>query len=119
MTYSLDFRKKVLSIKAKESLSFARVSKRFGLSINTVFLWSKNIIPQANRNKQASKIDMSALKQDVEEFPDAYLYERAHRLRVSKNGIWWALKRLKVTYKKNTQSSQSMSRRTTYLPNQD
>ncbi|WP_316359079.1 hypothetical protein [Candidatus Neptunichlamydia sp. REUL1] len=41
MTYSLDFRKKVLSIRSKEKLSFAQVARRFGVSVNSVFLWSK------------------------------------------------------------------------------
>ena len=49
MTYSIDFRKKVLSMKKKERLSFDQISKRLG---------------------------------------------------VSKSAIWYALKRLQVTYKK-------------------
>ena len=41
MTYSLDFRKKVLDIRSKEKLSFAKVARGFGVSVNSVFLWSK------------------------------------------------------------------------------
>lgn len=43
---------------------------------------------------------MAALKKHVEEYPDAYQYERAAVLGVSASGIWSALKRLGVTYKK-------------------
>ena len=43
---------------------------------------------------------MAALKKDVENDPEAYLHERANRLKVSPSGIFYALKRLKITYKK-------------------
>lgn len=43
---------------------------------------------------------MEALKQDVELYPDAYHYERANRFKVSSKGIFEALKRLGVSYKK-------------------
>ena len=107
MTYSIDFRNKVLSIRREEKLSFAKVSKRFGVGVNSVVRWSKDLYPKARRNKAATKIDMNLLKQDIELYPDSYQYERAERLGVSKTGIWWALKRLKVTYKKNLKSSKS------------
>ncbi len=45
MTYSIDFRKKVLAIKAKEKMSFESVSKGFGVRKNTVFVWTKKISP--------------------------------------------------------------------------
>ncbi len=46
MTYSIDFRKKILSIQDKESLSFAQVAKRFVISKNIVFLWTKDMYPK-------------------------------------------------------------------------
>lgn len=103
MSYSIDFRRKVLEVKGKEELSLAKVSKRFGVAVNTVFLWSKKIEAITKRNKPAIKIDREALKRDVEEYPDAYQYERADRLHVSKAAIWYALRRLNVTYKKSLQ----------------
>lgn len=62
MTYSVHFRKKVLSIKAQEGLSLASVSKKFNLSKNTVFLWTKNLFPKTNRDKPVTKIDMEDIK---------------------------------------------------------
>ena len=50
MTYSIDFRKKVLAIKEKEKMSFESISKRFGVGKNTVFVWTKKISPLKNRN---------------------------------------------------------------------
>lgn len=115
MTYSSDFRRKVLTIKEKERLSFGEVSKRFGIAVNTVFLWSKRLEAKETRNKPATKIDMEALKHDIEAYPDAYHHERAARLGVSKNGIWHALRRLKVTYKKKPEASSGQPRRSLCL----
>jgi transposase len=121
MTYSIDFRKKVLEIKRKENLSIRKTSSRFGICNATIVKWIKDITIKTSRNKQATKINMEALSEDVKRYPDSYMYERAKRLGVSKNGIWHALKRLNVTYKKNSKSSQKNRRRQIYLPreNQD
>ena len=112
MTYSRDFREKVLLIKEKESLSFAKIAKRFEIGIASVVRWAKNIESKKTRYKPATKIDMEALKKDIEAYPDAYQYERAKRLNVSRMGIAHALKRLGVSYKKNPQSSPSNLRKT-------
>ena len=91
MTYSLDFRKKVLSIRSKERLSFVQISKRFGVSVNSVFLWSKKLEPKRTKNRPAIKIDREALIEDITKYPDAYNYERAHRFNVSPSGIRCAI----------------------------
>lgn len=101
MTYSLDFRKKVLAIRAKEGLSFVEAAKRFGVSVNSIFLWSKRLEPKRTKNRPAIKIDYEALRRDIEEHPDSYNYERASRFNVSTSGIVWAMKKLGITYKKN------------------
>ena len=105
MTYSLDFRQKVFEIKEEENLTFDQTSKRFHVSIRSLFSWSKNIEPKKTRNKPSTKIDMNKLKEDVKKFPDDFQYERAERLGVSPNGILYALRRLNVSYKKNSVSS--------------
>jgi transposase len=112
MTYSVDFRKKVLEIKAEAGLSCEEVSKRFKIGIMRVVRWGKRIEPKRTRNKPAVKINMEALKEDVREYPDAYQYERAARFGVSQKGIANALRRLGVSYKKNSESSQGGSRKT-------
>ena len=111
MTYSIDFRKKVLEVREKENLSMIEVAKRFDIGVTSVMRWSKKIDPKPMRERPAIKLDMEGLKQDVEHYPDAYLYERARRLNVSRNAIWFGLKRLKITYKKNPSASQSGSRK--------
>ena len=115
MTYSIDFRKKVLKIKDKSGLSFTEVAKRFDISKATVFRWSKKIEPQKTRNKKAVKIDMEALKQDIKLYPDSYCYERAVRLGASTTGIRDAQYRLGVTYKKNSETSENGLRKKVYI----
>jgi len=105
MGYSLDFRKQVFKIKERENLSFQEASDRFGINIRTLFRWQKNIEPKLTRDKEATKLDMEALVEDVEKYPDAYQYERAERFGVSKSCIHYALKRLKISCKKNSCSS--------------
>ena len=106
MSYSLDFRKQVFKIKEQEKLTDQAVCKRFGISTRTFFRWKQNLIPVGKRNKPATKIDMEALKKHVEKFPDAYQYERAAFFGVSPNCILYALRRLNISAKKNTDSSQ-------------
>ncbi|HCU06153.1 MAG TPA: transposase [Holosporales bacterium] len=72
MTYSLDLRRKIFSIKADQNLTFLEISQLFNISMATLFRWSKKIEPHATRHKPATKIDMDALKQDIEKYPDAY-----------------------------------------------
>lgn len=115
MTYSIDFRKKVLKLKAEENLSYEAAAERFKIGKTTLVRWHTKLEPQLTRNKPATKINMEALKQDVEKYPDAYQYERANRLGVSQKGIFEALKRLGVTYKKNSKASKSGSRKTIYV----
>ena len=87
MRYSVQFRKKVLSVKEQEGLSFTSISKKFHIGRNTVFSWTKKLQPQKHRDKKAIKIDPDKLTQDVIEYSDAYQYERAERLGVSRSGI--------------------------------
>ena len=107
MTYSIDFRKKALEVKAKDKLSFAATAQRFGISKAALFRWSKKIEPAKGRNRKSTKINMKALQLDIEQYPDSYIYERAKRFGASYSGIRDAMKKLGVTYKKNPKSSES------------
>ncbi|WP_440864717.1 IS630 transposase-related protein [Symbiopectobacterium purcellii] len=53
----------------------------------------------------------SELIKDVEQYPDAYQKERAERFGVCQKAIWQALKKLGLTYKKNSTSSESRRKR--------
>ena len=116
MTYSSDFRRKVLSIREEEGLTIAEVASRFHVGVASVVRWLKNPDPKRTRNKPATKIDMNKLRQDIEDYPDAYQRERAVRLGVSEKGIGHAMRRLGVSYKKNAAPSTSLRRKTAHLP---
>jgi len=109
MSYSLDFRIQLFKIQEKEGLSFEQTSKRFGVPIRTLFRWKNRLEPFITRNKPATKLDMEALKKHVQEYPDAYQYERAAVFGVSQGCIFFALKRLNISHKKNAIPSQSKS----------
>ena len=119
MTHSIDFRRKVLSVREKEGLTIAEVAERFCIGIASVVRWLNRVEPHRTRYKPATKIDRIALARDVSEYPDAYQSERAIRLGVSEKGIGHALRRMTITYKKNTASPKSERRRTAYLPAED
>ena len=118
MSYSLDFRRKVLLVREQEGLSIAQVAKRFGVGVSSVVRWLKDIHPKPAKTRKR-KIDLEALAQDVRDYPDDFQYERAQRFGVTQKAIWGALKKLRVTYKKNAQTSQSGRRRTACLPGSD
>ncbi|GFN47182.1 transposase [Candidatus Regiella insecticola] len=107
MTYPLKFRQHVLAIKEKEKLTYAKTASLFGVGMASLMRWNRRITPCTTHNKPATKIDMEALAQDVATYPDDYQYERAQRFGVSAQGIRHALKRLRVSRKKNTSASQS------------
>jgi transposase len=106
MTYPLKFRLQVLKVREREGLTFEATALRFGVGIASVMRWAKKVEPQTTRNKPATKIDMEALARDVEEYPDAYQSERAVRFGVSTRGICAALKRLRISRKKNSAPSE-------------
>lgn len=115
MHYEVSFRKQVLRVLEEEGLSIRSVAKRFGISPNTVYLWKKRI-SRKPRKVKAYKIDMDKLKEDIVSHPDAYNYERAKRLGVSISCIYYALKRLGVSYKKNPEAPEGMRQKTAHLP---
>ncbi len=101
MAYSLDFRQQVFKVKQKEQLTFQETSDRFGIPLRTLFRWHDRIEPKTKRNKPSTKIDMEALGKDVEQNPDLFQYERAKKFGVGQSTIYYALKRLNISYKKN------------------
>ncbi len=102
MTYSTDFRRKVLEIRERDDLSFEKAAARFGVGKSGVSRWAERPGPFRNRNKPAAKIDMELPGL----YPDAYQYERAGRFGCSRRGIGEALKRLKISRKKNSSASE-------------
>ena len=82
-----------------ESLTILATAKRFKIDWKTVKSWMQSIKRKSHSNR-FRKLSLEALRKDVEEYPDAYQYERAKRLGVKQNTICDGLKKLKISYKK-------------------
>jgi|AACY02.10.fsa_nt_gi Transposase. len=116
--YPLSIRKKILAIKEKEQLTYAVVGKRFAIHPRTIQRWQQRLEPKTTRDKPATKIDMEALRRDVEQYPDHYQWERAERFHVHPWSIGVALRRLGITYKKNPAAPAGRRSGTYLLPDQ-
>lgn len=101
MTYSLDFRRHVLSVRERECLTIQETSARFSVGVASIVRWLKNPEPKAAREGRPRKINLDLLAQDLRERPDDYQYERAARFGVTPKAIWMALKKLDMTHKKS------------------
>lgn len=119
MSYSIDFRHHVLSVRDHEGLSFAQTAGRFSVGIASIKRWSKRLQPKPYERKAIRKLDPEALAQDVRDHPDAYQHERARRFGVTPKAIWQALRKLGVTYKKIPDAPESERRRAAYLSRED
>tara|TARA_R110002020_G_scaffold232883_3_gene444527 strand:- start:13958 stop:14302 length:345 start_codon:yes stop_codon:yes gene_type:complete len=106
MTYSIDYRKQVLS-SIKGGMTIREAALFYGLS--TINSWQQNLVPKTKRNKASTKIPDDALIEDVKRYPDDYNYERARRLNCIKTGIFNALKRLGISQKKELGTPKSVS----------
>ncbi|SNT69461.1 IS630 transposase-related protein [Psychrobacter sp. LV10R520-6] len=114
MTYSLDFRKQVLK-SLDDGMTYAQAVEFYDLSPTTIQNWKRRIHSKATRQTKPHKIIDDVLLNDVKEYPDDYQYERARRLNCSSTGIHSALKRLKISKKKDLRASQSLSNQASNL----
>ena len=92
MTYSVDLRKHLLALKKDKQLTFTKAARELNVSRATLYRWHHKLEPQKIRNKKPTKIHDDLMREEVKKHPDSFLYERAHRLKVS---ISDALKRLR------------------------
>ena len=99
MAYSKDFKQLVLS-KLAQGMTTREVAQEFGIALSTVVYWKRPQTEKKPQQRTARKISQTALLADVARYPDAYGYERAKRFNCSASGIYKALKRCNITYKK-------------------
>ncbi|WP_202880392.1 IS630 transposase-related protein [Arsenophonus endosymbiont of Bemisia tabaci] len=112
MSYSIDFRGKVIFTIEEEGLSIRETAKQFRIGSASVSRWINQIEPKASTTRQR-KIDKFELIKDVEQYQNAYQKERAKRFGVCHKAIWQALKKMGLTYKKNSTSSESRRKHST------
>ena len=107
MAYSKDFRKKAI-----EYMDAGHTQKElkevFGIYPSEISKWRKllaetgSLKPQYPKTRNR-KIDKAKLVQEIERKPDATLSELALMFGCTKQSVDSALKKLKITYKKNVQ----------------
>ncbi len=101
MTYGIDLRERVVSFVLGGG-SKASASRQFKVSLWCVQDWCKRRQLEAQQHPgRKSKIDMGKLLRDVEVQGDALLRERANKFGVTEQAVWYALRRLQLTHKKN------------------
>ena len=102
MTYSLDLRQRVVAF-VNNGGSKAEASRRYSVSRWCVNDWCQRPSLAPKKVKRRSrKLDWEALRKNVQQKPDALLRERAEEFGVHINAIWYALKEMKQTCKKNS-----------------
>ena len=99
MSYSLDFRQKVINY-IEDGGQVVKAAKIFGIARATIYRWLNRQDLEATKvERRQRKLDWSALEKDVRENPDAKLIERAKRFGVHPTAFWYALKKMKITRK--------------------
>jgi transposase len=104
MAYSEDFRKAAVEYKDKGH-TFEELKEAYGITNKTYDDWKKLYKETGSYAKRKvvrkpKKIDLDRLRKAVEEKPDAYLYELAELFKCSEQAVFYALKKIKITYKK-------------------
>src|ERR1700753_2122926 len=101
MTYSVDFRKKVVAF-VHSGGGQAEAARHFDISLWCVRDWlaRKDLAPRQKGVPRHRKLDKEALRAHVRDYPDALLRERAQHFGVRISSMGWALQHIKVTRKK-------------------
>jgi len=105
MAYSIDFRKRAVEYK-REGHSQKEIKEVFRVAVSTVnkcekLLVEKGSLEPAYPKTRIGKIDYAELAKGVKEQPDKYQRERAEKYNCTRQAIGYALKKLKITHKKN------------------
>ena len=103
MTYSIDLRARVVAY-VRGGGSKSEAARMFKVSRVTVYDWlsrGDDLSPKRYSRTRYRKLDWEALSRDVEQYPDAFLKERARRFGVHVSSIGYALSKLRVTHKAN------------------
>lgn len=114
MAYSLDFRKLAVRLLREENESQVSVARRLKIGLATLKNWLKREKLEADKPGPTTshKVDREALKALVEKEPDCYLDEYAEKLGSKRSTVWYNLKVLKISRKKNHTIQGEKRRRT-------
>jgi transposase len=105
MSYSLDLRKRAITLVEEGVLPKSVIAKLLSITTQTLRNWLKRPELEASKTgaKAPSKLPTQKLEQALDQTPDATLAEHAQTLGVSLTTVFYACKRnkLKLTRKKN------------------
>lgn len=103
MRCSKDLRNRVV-VFVQGGGSKAEAARRFQVGRASVYRWIEKpdgLGYQRPGPKGPRRLDWAALRTQVEQHPDATQQERARHFGVSRHCIWYGLRRLEVSWKKN------------------
>ena len=105
MSYDIKFRQRVIDYMS-EGHSYKLTAEVFKVNPSTLLKWKSKLketgkLEPKKRRKTWRKIDPDRLAKHLKEHPDAYLKEIAEEFGCSEVAIFKALKRLKISRKKN------------------
>ena len=103
MAYSIDYVKRAVAYK-QEGHTFNELMEAFGIPSATYYDWEAKLknghYDIKVKRERHRKIDKIALKQAVEENPDAFLKELAEQFDCTPVAVFYALEKLNITRKK-------------------
>ena len=105
MRYNETYREQAVAYK-KSGHTFKELQEVFKICNRTYYQWVATYekygtyCPPKKVQTRQCKINTEVLKKAVEERPDAYLYELAELFNCTPSAVYYALKKLKITYKK-------------------
>jgi len=111
--YSLDLRNKVISF-ISQGGSKREAAKMFDIGEDTIYRWMRlnklGDISAKKRKDFPTKIPLETLRKYVEKHPDHILKEIGQAVGLSASNVWKHLKKLDLTRKKRSRSTQNVAR---------
>jgi transposase len=103
MRSSNDLRKRVMEF-CKKGGTQTEAAQRFQVSRKSIYNWLHSKTPYTSKvpgPRKAHKLDWEGLRRYAEKNDDAFLKEMAEAFKVGTTAVWYALKKMKISRKKN------------------
>ena len=103
MRCSNDLRKRVINFCRKGGTQ-TEAAVRFQVSRKSIYTWLHSAVPYMSKApgpRKGHKLDWEALRRYAEKNDDAFLKEIAEEFKVGTTAVWYALKKMKISRKKN------------------
>jgi transposase len=116
MAYSVDFRRAAIEY-WQAGHSEEELYEAFKIYPSRIYEWLRHekktgSLKACYAKRRKRKIDLEELRQAVERKPDAYLSELAKQFSCTEQAVFYALKKIEITVKKNSSPMQNNRRRT-------